>query len=154
MQGHVLHVVGVGDGWVKELPGLVVGGGEAERERKESSREREKMKIAWRYERLAGGGDGAGAGAGRRGAWFRFVSFWRSATAGSLFPVEESLYVPYSQYHSFHFAYARSMSVTTPPLTSVKQRPSRLIAHHIQTILPLQQTNLQCSATPSTSPNA
>lgn len=54
-QGHVLHVVGVGEGWVRELPGVA--------EEKSSSKktsnaaDEEKMKIAWRYERLGQAGE-------------------------------------------------------------------------------------------------
>ncbi|GAB7362333.1 hypothetical protein MBLNU230_g2348t1 [Neophaeotheca triangularis] len=64
-QGHVVHVVGLGDAWVRELPG-VVEGKEAERVRRELESEdagkgkggkedkaaQERMKIAWRYEKL------------------------------------------------------------------------------------------------------
>lgn len=46
LQGHVVHVVGVGEAWGRELPGLAVG--KDEREDKKA----EKMKIAWRYESL------------------------------------------------------------------------------------------------------
>ncbi|KAK4985506.1 Elongator subunit elp4 [Elasticomyces elasticus] len=55
LQGHTLHVVGVGEQWVRELPGVVghaddtKEGGVKESKTRE---ERERMKIAWRYERL------------------------------------------------------------------------------------------------------
>lgn len=62
--GHVLHVVGVGETWIRELPGV------ANEKRGESSKvskeDDEKMKIAWRYERLGQ--------AGERGAWMPVVS--------------------------------------------------------------------------------
>ena len=49
VQGHVVHVVGMGEGWGRELPGLVGGSGvDGGREEGEGG----KMKIAWRYERL------------------------------------------------------------------------------------------------------
>lgn len=64
MQGHVLHVVGVGDGWVRELPG-VIGSEGAEDDKGRRKPDAEKMKIAWRYERL---GAGEGSAAARRGA--------------------------------------------------------------------------------------
>jgi len=51
--GHTLHLVGVGDQWIKELPG-VIGAADAS-DLKQSSKvkvDEEKMKIAWRYERL------------------------------------------------------------------------------------------------------
>jgi len=58
-QGHVLHVVGVGDGWVRELPGVADEKGS--RKTTQSTSDEEKMKIAWRYEKLGQ--------AGERGAW-------------------------------------------------------------------------------------
>lgn len=64
LQGHRVHVVGVGEQWGRELPGLVGAAGE-EKDGRES-RDKEKMKIAWRYERL--GDFGAGI-AERRGGW-------------------------------------------------------------------------------------
>lgn len=53
--GHVLHVVGVGEPWVRELPGVA-----EEKNRDKAARspqDEEKMKIAWRYERLGQGGE-------------------------------------------------------------------------------------------------
>jgi len=58
-QGHVVHVVGVGDGWVKDLPGVADEKGS--RKAMMSTGDEEKMKIAWRYEKLGQ--------AGERGAW-------------------------------------------------------------------------------------
>ena len=61
VQGHHVHVLGMSDGWGRELPGVIEG---ANTSRKDLSREGggggggggggrgEKMKIAWRYERL------------------------------------------------------------------------------------------------------
>ncbi|PBP20760.1 paxneb protein superfamily [Diplocarpon rosae] len=55
VQGHYVHVLGMHEGWGRELPG--VGAGE---KRKDEQRAREdKMKIAWRYERLGEFGAGA-----------------------------------------------------------------------------------------------
>ena len=54
-QGHAIHIVGVGEQWVKELPGVVGDAdvaAEAAAERKRKAADEEKMKIAWRYERL------------------------------------------------------------------------------------------------------
>ncbi len=48
VQGHIVHVVGVGQQWGRTLPGLI-GAGEGE---DKGSKKGEKMKIAWRYERL------------------------------------------------------------------------------------------------------
>ena len=59
MQGHVVHVVGMGEGWGRELPGLVWGGGDDGREEGEGG----KMKIAWRYERLGEVGGSRGGSA-------------------------------------------------------------------------------------------
>jgi len=62
-QGHVVHVVGVGDGWVRELPGLA----DERNSRKTSAKssEEEKMRIAWRYQNLGQ--------AGERGAFHLFI---------------------------------------------------------------------------------
>jgi elongator complex protein 4 len=50
VQGHKVHVVGMGEVWGRELPGISEDkGGEKRRESKERA---EKMKIAWRYEGL------------------------------------------------------------------------------------------------------
>lgn len=69
-QGHTLHVVGVGEGWVAELPGLVgaadaAAEAELAAEKKRRLADQEKMKIAWRYERLNQ------VDADRRGVLFR-----------------------------------------------------------------------------------
>ena len=58
LQDHHVIVVGVNEGWARNLPAAVVG---AEAQGKfvggsvDGKKERERMKIAWRYERLAGG---------------------------------------------------------------------------------------------------
>lgn len=66
-QGHTLHIVGVGEQWVKELPGLVGAAdaaAEAAAQKKKKAADDEKMKIAWRYERLGQvDADRAGRGA-------------------------------------------------------------------------------------------
>lgn len=65
VQGHRVHVVGAGEQWGRELPGLVGAGGAVGKEGEAGAAvEKEKMKIAWRYERL--GEFGAGT-AGSRG---------------------------------------------------------------------------------------
>jgi len=54
VQNHYVHVVGVGEQWAKDLPGMI-GAADASTDAKQSSRvkvDEEKMKIAWRYERL------------------------------------------------------------------------------------------------------
>nr|POE51845.1 elongator complex protein 4 [Quercus suber] len=59
-QGHVIHIVGLGKEWTRELPGIA----EEKSSRKtalKTTDSDEKMRIAWRYERLGR--------AGERGAW-------------------------------------------------------------------------------------
>lgn len=54
-QGHVVHVVGAGESWVRELPGV-----SEEKSRDKGPKvsvDEEKMKIAWRYERLGQAGE-------------------------------------------------------------------------------------------------
>ncbi|KJX92579.1 paxneb superfamily protein [Zymoseptoria brevis] len=57
-QEHHVHIVGAGEGWVRELPGVA-----EERSRDKaagkSAADEEKMKIAWRYERLGQAGERA-----------------------------------------------------------------------------------------------
>ena len=52
VQGHHVHVLGLGDGWKAELPGLASSGGSSS---PLQSRNGDAMKIAWRYERLGNG---------------------------------------------------------------------------------------------------
>lgn len=49
VQGHKVHVVGMGEVWGRELPGIAE---DKEDRRKEGKERAEKMKIAWRYEGL------------------------------------------------------------------------------------------------------
>lgn len=59
VQGHKVHVVGVGEVWGRELPGLAV-----EKDSRREGKERaEKMKIAWRYEGLGAHGSSRERGA-------------------------------------------------------------------------------------------
>lgn len=52
IQGHKVHVVGLGEQWGRELPGLVgVADGESDAI-SSGSKSKERMRIAWRYERL------------------------------------------------------------------------------------------------------
>jgi len=61
LQGHVVHVVGVGEGWTRELPGVA----EAKHQKTDAKAEENKgdavaqqrMKIAWRYERMGQAGE-------------------------------------------------------------------------------------------------
>ncbi|RDL30353.1 Uncharacterized protein BP5553_10231 [Venustampulla echinocandica] len=61
VQKHVVHVLGVPEGWGRELPGL--GLDDDDGRRKKKAADEDKMKIAWRYERL--GEFGAGVGGAR-----------------------------------------------------------------------------------------
>ena len=57
VQGHIVHIVGVGPQWGRALPGLT-GAGEGD---DRGIKKDEKMKIAWRYERLGEFGAVAGS---------------------------------------------------------------------------------------------
>lgn len=59
--GHTLHVVGVGDGWIRELPGVAEERRSGNEDSSATEGDKERMKIAWRYEKLGQ--------AGERGAW-------------------------------------------------------------------------------------
>jgi elongator complex protein 4 len=59
VQGHKVHVVGMGEAWGRELPGITEDRGDSG---KKAGKERaEKMKIAWRYEGLGQFESGRGA---------------------------------------------------------------------------------------------
>jgi len=72
VQGHVLHVVGVREGWTRELPGLVGGTGN-KAESSSAKQESDKMKIAWRYENLGRFGEGPGS----RGVFISRIFIYR-----------------------------------------------------------------------------
>ena len=57
VQGHQVHVIGVGEQWGRDLPGLTALS-TTERGGKEPTSEKERMKIAWRYESLGDFGVG------------------------------------------------------------------------------------------------
>lgn len=57
VQGHQVHVLGMHEGWGRELPGLGTGEGSKRGNEKVND---EKMKIAWRYERLGEFGSSRG----------------------------------------------------------------------------------------------
>ncbi|KAK5165513.1 Elongator subunit elp4 [Saxophila tyrrhenica] len=56
-QGHTIHLVGMGDWWLRELPAVAAERSGSRREK--SPAEEERMKIAWRYERLGQSGERA-----------------------------------------------------------------------------------------------
>jgi elongator complex protein 4 len=65
LQGHVVHIVGVEEGWVRELPGLAdaryLRKQEQEKATDTDKAAQDRMKIAWRYERLGQTGGDRGA---------------------------------------------------------------------------------------------
>lgn len=62
VQGHTLHLVGVPEGWTRELPGLIGAADHGtDRVVDKKGTEAEKMKIAWRYEKLGRIGEAAGS---------------------------------------------------------------------------------------------
>lgn len=68
IQGHKVHVVGLGEQWGRELPGLV-GVADGEPDATSSGiKSKERMKIAWRYERL-GEFEAEKRIGGARGVW-------------------------------------------------------------------------------------
>lgn len=66
IQGHKVHVIGVGEQWGRELPGLVGVSGSGTDDDGSGKEKKERMKIAWRYERLGEFGSGI---SGSRGVW-------------------------------------------------------------------------------------
>lgn len=52
VQGHQVHLLGYGDSWRRDLPGLDLSGGSKSKAKAKESASDEKMKIAWRYETL------------------------------------------------------------------------------------------------------
>jgi elongator complex protein 4 len=73
LQGHQVHVVGVGEQWRKDLPGPSDVGISNSKEDAIKLMDKEKMKIAWRYERL---GEFGGVASNSRGG-LRFIRLRR-----------------------------------------------------------------------------
>ncbi|KAL8720189.1 MAG: hypothetical protein Q9225_002919 [Loekoesia sp. 1 TL-2023] len=66
VQGQKVHIVGAGEPWARELPGVSsTAGGDAANPESLAGNGKERMKIAWRYERL--GEFGAGPSSARGG---------------------------------------------------------------------------------------
>ncbi|KAL8771625.1 MAG: hypothetical protein Q9209_003069 [Squamulea sp. 1 TL-2023] len=66
VQGHKVHVVGVGEPWGRELPGVTTAViDHVTKPEAQTAAEKDRMKIAWRYERL--GDFGAGPSSARCG---------------------------------------------------------------------------------------
>ena len=64
VQQHHVHIVGVGEQWGRELPGLVNLDSPEKKVGPQKMEEKEKMKIAWRYERLGEFGGGSSSSRG------------------------------------------------------------------------------------------
>ena len=93
VQGHQVHVVGVGEQWGRELPGLVGAAGSEGDGESQSGGYKERMKIAWRYERL---GDLGAAARGTRGGILLFSTFVRCvySSISLLRSIESCMYFP------------------------------------------------------------
>ena len=52
VQGHHVHLLGYGESWRRDLPGLDLTGGNKSKSNKSGGSSDDKMKIAWRYETL------------------------------------------------------------------------------------------------------
>jgi elongator complex protein 4 len=78
LQGHVVHIVGVGEGWVRELPGLAdaryMRKQEQEKATDTDKAAQDRMKIAWRYERLGQTGGDRGALAASHSLEYQYMS--------------------------------------------------------------------------------
>ncbi|KAI7315239.1 paxneb protein [Hortaea werneckii] len=57
--GHAVHVVGMGDGWIRDLPAVAEEKSSRRTSASSSSSGEDKMKIAWRYEKLGQTGERA-----------------------------------------------------------------------------------------------
>lgn len=66
VQGHKVVVIGAGEGWVRELPGLtgVADDAQDDEASRTKGKEPDRMKIAWRYESLGKFGSGIGGSRG------------------------------------------------------------------------------------------
>ena len=62
VQGHAVHVVGVGEYWGRDLPGLAGVADDDDMNKKKGTGDNVRMKIAWRYERLGEFGAGHSRG--------------------------------------------------------------------------------------------
>ena len=78
---HVLHVVGVGEGWIRELPGVAEPGKSGVTA--ESGSRSEKMKIAWRYEKLGQPGERGTSATVKHHSQMQSTSYFRSSLRSS-----------------------------------------------------------------------
>lgn len=83
VQGYCVHVVGVGEQWGRELPGLVVSSDRGGGDFTQGKEDRKRMKIAWRYERLGEFGEESRSARGR----------WSSVPLRALYVFELRLFV-------------------------------------------------------------
>jgi elongator complex protein 4 len=68
LQGHVVHIVGVGEGWVREQ--------EQEKATDTDKAAQDRMKIAWRYERLGQTSSERGALVASRSLAYQYTSLF------------------------------------------------------------------------------
>ena len=101
VQGHRVHIVGVGEPWGRELPAVVktATGGEHTKPEAQTAAEKDRMKIAWRYERL--GDFGAGPSGARGGT---------PVVLRSTIAVHNATYFFRSQVQPFLLANSRSIA--------------------------------------------
>ncbi|KAF2772705.1 PAXNEB-domain-containing protein [Teratosphaeria nubilosa] len=97
-QGHVVHVVGLGEGWVRELPGVA----EGRKAKGQDGDAAQRMRIAWRYERLGVVGE-------------RALPNRSTSTPGNT--MESQQQIPFS--HTFDL----TKRVTIPPNASINHIP-------------------------------
>jgi len=75
VQGHHIHLLGMGEQWTRDLPGFV-GSADVREAGARRVETQEKMKIAWRYERLGEFGVASGSSvSGSRGASALYFSY-------------------------------------------------------------------------------
>ncbi|KAF1839348.1 paxneb superfamily protein-like protein [Decorospora gaudefroyi] len=125
VQGHKVHVVGIGQVWGRELPGM------SEDRKDDDGGRRERMKIAWRYE-------GMGRFEGARGACLTVATSQGDSTTAE----EAAVFC-----HTFDLAKRLSLPVGTAINYVPISRPSGASASPFPSIL--QNIQRQLASTPS-----
>lgn len=135
VQGHTVHVVGVGEQWGRELPGLVGVSGSGTDDDRPGREKKEKMKIAWRYERLGNFGSGISGSRGTTAATERAQPVAEASTemASSseaafchIFDLTKRLNFPTGT--SVNFIPVPLQSVSSSPLLSILQNLSKSLS--------------------------
>ncbi|KAK5162410.1 paxneb superfamily protein-like protein [Cryomyces antarcticus] len=135
VQGHQVHVVGVGEQWGRELPGLVGAADAGEEEGKSGRKERsERMKIAWRYERLGEFGSRSSGSRASPAAADRASSAPSTPTGA-----RASISIPTSFCHTFDLAARLTLPTPLPlhfiPIPSGAISPFPTILNYLRTTL-------------------